>query len=71
MDKLTGKIEEDLKVMRVLKTNSLHYPIARTERGAALEIVITKENPTYQFYLDASPLEKEENDAMLTIYGLK
>lgn len=64
------KLKKDLTVMRILKVNGLRYHIGTTDRNASIDLVINKETKEYQFFIDAAPLEKEENEAMLNIFGL-
>lgn len=68
---LEQKIKKDLAIMKVLKSKELHYHIGKTDRGASIDLVITKDNPEYQFFVDAGPLEKEENEVMLKLFNLK
>lgn len=68
---MQDKIKKDLAIMRVLKTKELRYSIGMTAERGAISLVVTKEDPAYRFYVDAIPLEDEENDAMLKIYNLK
>lgn len=67
---LEEKIKKDLAIMRILKTKELRYHIGMTDRNASIDLVIQKDTPEYHFYIDAAPLDKEENDAMLKIFNL-
>lgn len=65
------KIKKDLAIMRILKTKELRYNIGMTGERGSISLVITREDPTYRFYVDAIPLEDEENEGMLKIFNLK
>ena len=64
------KIKNDLAIMRILKTNQLRYTIGLTGTRGVIELIINKDDPKYQFFVDSVPLEQAENEAMLKIHGL-
>lgn len=68
---LKEKLKNDLAIMRILKTNKLSYHIGMTDRNASIDLVITKDNPEYHFFIDASPLPDKENAAMLKIFNIQ
>lgn len=67
MDK---KIQKDLKICKLLKTKELRYHIGMTDKHQSIDLVFTKEDSKYNFFLDATPLDKESNEEMLKIYNL-
>jgi hypothetical protein len=56
--------------MRILSTKQLRYNIGMTGTRGIIELVINKDDPKYQFFVDSVPLEEVENNAMLKIYNL-
>lgn len=69
--KLETKIAKDQSIIRALKANEIIYHIGFTDTHQSIDFSIKKDETTYQFFLDSTPLEAEQNDKMLTIYGLK
>ena len=60
------KALRDNKIMKVMKVNELRHFVGRTEKGE-LSYGIKKDQTgdDYQFYLDAVPVEKEQNDELI------
>ena len=71
MATLEQKIKNDNALCRILKTKEIRYHIGTTDRNASLDLIFNKEDLNYHFNLDAAPLEHDENEALLKIYGLK
>jgi hypothetical protein len=70
MTTLEQKIKNDLAILRILKCKEIRYHIGTTDRNASLDLQFLKDTQAYQFYTDAAPVEKEENDALLKIFNL-
>lgn len=67
MDK---KIKNDTRICKLLKTKELRYHIGMTDKHQSIDLVFNLENQDYNFFVDATPLEKEQNDIVLKIYNL-
>lgn len=64
------KIKKDTKICKLLKTKELRYHIGMTDKHQSIDLIFTTEDSKYNFLLDATPLETEDNEAMLKIYNL-
>lgn len=67
---MENKIKKDIKICCLLKTKELRYHIGMTDKHQSIDLVFTIEDSKYNFFLDATPLEKEDSETMLKIYGL-
>jgi len=70
MDKTLSKVEKDQKIMRILKVSELRYHIGSTNLGP-LDLMLRYGEEDYHFLLDSNPLEKDENESMLKLFGIK
>lgn len=56
----------DQKIMYILKTTSVSYPICKTPLGT-LELNITKDGDNYFYTLDSVLVDKDTNKALLNL----
>lgn len=63
MDKV---IKQDDEIMKLLKVSTINRIICSTDKGM-LTLQIRKGDKNYHLVLDAVPLDKEQNDALMTI----
>lgn len=56
----------DQKIMYILKTSSVSYPVCKTPHGM-LELNITKDGDNYFFTLDSVLVDKDTNKLLLEL----
>lgn len=67
---LEKKRDKDQRILKALKVSEISYHIGRTNKGP-LDLMVRYGEDTYQFLLDSAPLDKEDNDKMLSLFNLK
>lgn len=70
MEKMLQKIKKDQKIMKLLKVSELRYHIGTTNLGP-IDLLLRFGEEEYTFLLDSSPLDKEKNEEMLTLFNIK
>lgn len=67
-DSLSYKAKVDNAIMRMLKLSNIRHVIAHTSRGdLCLNLPFEGTWKDYRFFLDAVPLEDEENERFMNI----
>ncbi len=66
---LKDKIKRDQAIMKVLKASRIRYEVCKTNLGP-LDLAINFGDEQYQLFLDATPLDKEDNDKLLALFEL-
>lgn len=56
--------------MKLLKVSELRYHIGTTNLGP-IDLLLRFGEEEYTFLLDSSPLDKEKNEEMLTLFNIK
>lgn len=64
------KIKNDQRIIKALKCEEIKYHIGRTDRGASIDLMVKKGSEEYRFFVDAAPVDDEQNEQLIKLFNV-